>query len=288
MKDTAKSGNLSVNQRIVNNYPELPQKEKKIADYIIRNHHTVFTQSASGLAMSTGTSAATVVRFAQRIGYTGFYQLKAQIINEVKEQMMPEERFKLLTHNEDGISTVLKIASQEVENINQTINRIEKENFEIFIDYLRKARFIYTIGVGISSILARLSAYLLNQAGLEAHFCGKDEHSFIERLINLTKKDVVFGFSFPPYSEETIKAIKFCHARDVKCLSITDELNAPVAKWSHCSILVQTKNLMFTNSISAVSMIVNAITTELALLNKKKIVPNIDLMYKLLKDEYMT
>ncbi len=288
MENKEKGANPSLKQRIIDKYSHLPQKEKKIADYIIKNHHTLFTMTATDLAKNTETSAATVVRFAQRIGYTGFFQLRAQIINEVKEQMMPEERFKLLTRNEDGISTVLKIARQEVENINQTINLIEKERFEIFIDYLRKARFIYTIGVGISSILARLSAYLLNQAGLEAHFCGKDEHSFIERLINLTKKDVVFGFSFPPYSEETIKAQKFCYQRDVKCLSITDELNAPIAKWSHCSILVQTKNLMFTNSISAVSMIVNAITTELALLNKKKIVTNIDLMCKLLKDEYMT
>lgn len=275
-------------QIIINKYPDLPQKEKKIADYIIRNHRVVFTHSAIELAKQTGTSPATVVRFAQHIGYSGYHQLKNQIIDEMKEQMIPEERFKLLNLNENSTSTVLRIAEQEVENINKTINQIEKEKFKTFTEYLRKARFIYTFGIGMSSILARLSAYLFNQAGLKTHYCGKDEHSFIEKLINLSRMDVALGFSLPPYSEETIKAMKFCREHEIKCLAITDKLNAPIVKWSHSYILVQTKNLMFTNSISSVSMIVNALATELAFINKKKLVPNIDLMYELLKDEYMT
>jgi len=279
--------NQSVKQIIVDKYVDLSQKEKKIADYIIKNHNIIFTHSALELAKHSGTSPATVVRFSQHVGYSGYHQLKNQIIDEMKEQMIPEERFKLLTLNENSISTVLKIAKQEVNNINQTINQIDKRKYEIFIEYLKKARLVYTLGIGMSSILARLSAYLFNQAGLKAHYCGKDEHSFIEKLINLSRKDVALGFSLPPYSEETVRAMKFCHEHDINCLSITDTLNAPIVKWSHSHILVQTKNLMFTNSTSSVSMIVNALATELAFLNKRKLVPNIDLMNELLKDEYV-
>lgn len=288
LKNTKKTMNQSVKQIIISQYEDLSRKEKKIADYIIANHHIVFTLSVVDLAKQTGTSPATIVRFAQHIGYEGYHQLKHQIIDEMKEEMIPEERFKLLTHEENSTTTVLKIAEREVRNINKTINLIEKEKFETFIEYLRKARLIYTFGIGMSSILARLSAYLFNQTGLKAHYCGKDEHSFIEKLINLSRIDVALGFSLPPYSEETIKAMKFCHERSVKCLAITNAANSPIVKWSHSYILASTKNLMFTNSISAISMIVNALATELALLNKRKLVPNIDLMYELLKDEYMT
>jgi len=288
MKSTKIAINQSVKQRIIDNYDNLSQKEKKIADYIIENNQMVFTHSALNLAKQTGTSAATIVRFSQHLGYEGYYQLKNQTIDEMKEEMIPEERFKLLTCEENSTATVLKIAKQEVENINKTLNLIEKEQFETFIENLRKARLIYTFGIGMSSILSRLSAYLFNQAGLKAHYCGQDEHSFIEKLINLSRIDVALGFSLPPYSQETIKALKFCHERNVKCLSITDAVNSPITRWSHSYLLASTKNLMFTNSISAISMIINALATELALLNKRKLVPNIDLMYDLLKDEYTT
>ena len=106
----------SFQQIIIDKYQNLSQKEKKIADYIIKNHHLAFTYSAIDLAKHTGTSPATVVRFSQRIGYSGYLQLKEQIIDQVKEQMIPEERFKLLTLNENSTATVLKIAKQEVDN----------------------------------------------------------------------------------------------------------------------------------------------------------------------------
>ncbi|MFP4082877.1 MAG: MurR/RpiR family transcriptional regulator [Candidatus Aminicenantes bacterium] len=288
MKEKEGLHKLSLKQRIINKYHQLSPKEKKIADYILNNHHTVFSQSAVNLAQSAGTSSATLVRFARKLGYSGFYQLKASRINELKEEMVPEERFKLLAHDENKISTVLKIAGQEVENINQTINGIEREKIEVFIDHLRKSRSVSTVGIGVSSILARLAAYLFNQAGLRAYFCGMDEHSFIERLINLGRRDVVFGLSFPPYSSETIKSMKFCYEREVTCLSITDKLTAPLVNCSHHTLLVHTKNLMFTNSISAVTMIINALATELALLNKKRIVSQNELIYELLKDDYLT
>jgi hypothetical protein len=40
---------------------------------------------------------------------------------------------------------------------------------------------------------------------------------------------------------------------------------------------------MFTNSLGAVLMIINAVATELALINKKRVVANIDLINKLLE-----
>lgn len=288
MEKSVKKENILLRPRIVAKYDNLTPKERKIADYLLKNHSTAFSLSAADLAEKTGVSLATVVRFSRHIGFSGFYQLRAHMINEVKEELIPEERFKLLSHNKDSLSTLVKIAKQDVENINQTLNAIDRKNFKIFITELRKAKSVYTIGIGISSILARSAAYLLKQAGLRAHFCGQDEHSFIEVLINLDKKDAVFGFSFPPYSGETVKAMKFCYEHGLTCLSITDKMTSPITKWSNVYLRAQTKNLMFTNSISSVLMIINALSTEIALINKAKIVPNIDLMYGLLKNEYLT
>jgi len=287
MKETDSRKNLSLQERIIHKYPLLSRKEKQIGDYLSQNQRKAFALSTDQLAKNTGISSATIVRFAQHLGFSGFQQLRAQMVDEVKEEMMPEDRFRLFTPNGNQISTVIKIAEQEVKNINTTIHHLQTETFKKFIDYLRKGRCVYTIGIGISSFLARLSAYLLNQVGVTTHCCLKDEHSFLERLILLAKKDVILGFSFPPYSKETVEALKFCYERGVTCLSITDRTTAPIARWSHGYLLAQTKNLMFTNSLGAVLMIINAVSTELALINKKKVVANIDLINKILAGEFL-
>jgi DNA-binding MurR/RpiR family transcriptional regulator len=288
MNGDNKENIVSLNQRISGKYPLLSRKEKKIADFILQNFPAAFALSAAHLADRTGTSSATIVRFAQHLGFTGFQQFRLHMLNEAKEEMMPEDRFKLLSPKENQISTVLKIAELEVKSINDTLQQLDRAVFERFIAGLNKGRCVYSLVIGISSLLARLSAYQLNQAGLTTQFCAKDEHSFLEKLIHLTPKDVLLAFSFPPYSKATVQAVEFCRERGVLCLAVTDRTTAPIVRFSQEALLVKTGNLMFTNSVSAVAMLINAIATEIALLNKKRVVAEIDLMNGLLSQEFLS
>ncbi|MDH5745233.1 MAG: SIS domain-containing protein, partial [Candidatus Aminicenantes bacterium] len=209
-----------------------------------------------------------------------------RLIREAKKKIIPEDRFKLMTRGKNHISTVMRVAKQEVENINQTIDQFDPVQFGKFIRIVQSSKNIYTIGLGISSLMARIAAYLFNQAGIAAYACCKDEHSFLERLINLNKNDAVLALSFPPYSRETVDALKFCYQRNVRCLSITNTQTAPTIRWAHAYLIAKSDNLFFTNSISAMSMMLNALSTELALYNKDKTADNSKLILKMSSDEY--
>ncbi len=273
-------------KKIIGKYQDLSKKEKKIADFIIQNQETVFALSGRELSKNTNVSEATIVRFSQHLGFRGFLELKSQLISEAKEKMMPEDRFKLMTRGKDHISNVIRVAKQDVENINRTIDQIDPVQFDKFVELIRNAKQVYTIGLGISSLMARIAAYLFNQAGVRAYACRKDEHSFIERLINLNENELVLALSFPPYSKETVDALKFCFQRNIHSLSITDTPTAPIVRWSHAHIVVNSENLFFTNSIAAISTILNALTTELALYNKDKTADDSKLIQKILEDEF--
>jgi DNA-binding MurR/RpiR family transcriptional regulator len=283
-----KENRSSLKDLIINFYPTFSKKERKFADFIIQNFHAAFALPINSLAKNTGVSSASIVRFSQRLGFSGFQQFRSKMVEEVKEEINPEERFKLFIPNGNSIETIVKIAEIEVKNINLTIDGISAASFREFIEKLRKAEGVYTLGIGISSILARLAAYLLNQAGLKTHFCQKEEHYFVEKLINLSKKDTILSFSFPPYSKETVTALKFCFERGLTCLSITDKATAPIVKWSHCFLTANTKNILFTNSIGAIVVLLNAIATEIALLNKKKVVFHLNLINEIEKDGFLS
>lgn len=286
MDKQLRHNNSRLKQIILKKYPDLSKNQQKIADYILQNHRTIFALTGKELSNKTGISEATIVRLAQQLGFKGFHHLKSQMIIEAKEEMMPEDRFKLMSHSKNQISTVFRVAKQDVDNINRTISQIDREQFAKFINLLRSSRHIYTFGIGISSLMAQVAAYLFNQAGIIANFCSKDEHAFIERFVALDRRDLALALSFPPYSKETIEALKFCYQRDIRCLAISDKPTAPATRWCHAYLVVKSDNLFFTNSISAISMILNALATELAFLNKHQVVKNAKLVNKIIGKEY--
>jgi DNA-binding MurR/RpiR family transcriptional regulator len=277
---------LDIKKTILKKYPDLTKKQKKIADYIVQNNQRILGISGRELSKNTEVSEASIGRFAKALGFEGFYQLRSQMVMEAREILIPEDRFKLLSHGKNQISTLYKVAEQDVDNINKTINQIERTQFINFIGLLRSARHIYTFGIGISSLMARMAAYYFNQAGVRANFCSKDEHAFIEKLILLGKKDLVFSLSYPPYSKETVDTMKFCFKRNVTCLAITDKPTSPITRWCHAFLVVNSHNLLFSNSASAVSMVLYAVATELAFLNKNKAVKNSKLITQILGDEF--
>src|SRR5690242_15604708 len=56
--------------------PNLRDTERKIADYVLAHAEEVIYLSITELADRTDTSEASVIRFAQRLGYAGYAALK--------------------------------------------------------------------------------------------------------------------------------------------------------------------------------------------------------------------
>lgn len=272
---------------IISKYSGLSRQEKKIADFIIRSQSAILVFTGKELSTQTGVSEATTVRFAQHLGFRGFQQMRSQMIEEFKELTLPQDRFKLVSRGKNPVSTINRVAELEVQNINDTIKQMDPQQLREFINRLRMSRYVYIIGLGISSVMAKLAAYLFNQAGILAFACQKEEHSFIERLINLDRKDAVLALSYPLYSKETIDALKFCFQRDVSCLAITDKPTAPAVQWTHAHLIVRSDNLFFTNAAASMAMMLNALSTELAFFNKDKVTDNSNRIFEAAKNGFI-
>ncbi len=276
-----------LSELIIDRCPALSKQERKIADFIVKSRPSTLVLTGKELSVRAGVSEATIVRFAKHLGFRGFPQMKALMIAEFKERIMPQDRFKFMSRGKNHASTVSRVAELEVENINDTVAKLDPRQVGEFIRRMHRARYTYTIGIGISALMARVAAYMFNQAGIRAFACPKEEHSFIERLIRLDRKDAVLALSFPPYSKETIDALKYCHQRGVSCLALTDKPTAPAVPWTHAHIVVRSDNMFFTNAVASLAMMLNALATELALLDKDKAAEDSKRIMAAAKDGYI-
>jgi DNA-binding MurR/RpiR family transcriptional regulator len=138
----------------------------------------------------------------------------------------------------------------------------------VFADAARllgRARSVHTMGLGISALLAQVMAYSLRQVAVSATAFAHDETTFIEQLPFVGKRDVLVAFSFPPYSRETVDVVRLAAKRGVAVIGITDRETSPISFACRHVLPIRSSNMLFTNSISAISVVVNALVTEVAL-----------------------
>ncbi|MBE2281087.1 MAG: MurR/RpiR family transcriptional regulator [Ignavibacteriaceae bacterium] len=257
--------------RIEKKYSELPKNQKKIAEYFLLNFDSIPFMNVQELSDKNSVSVASIVRFAQSIGFTGYSELREEIShflhNDIsgKKELFPRINSSML--KDDTLSLV---ANLDIKNINDTLLLIEREKFSNAIKLLSGAKKVYTAGLGISFLMAEILAYQLTQVGIDASPLRHNWCSFLEQLVNLKKEDLLVVFSFPPYSKETIDAAEYAKTGGSKIIAITNKSTAPAAQISDEALIVNSENMLYTNSFAAISVLINAIATECALKDKTR------------------
>jgi DNA-binding MurR/RpiR family transcriptional regulator len=250
-------------------YTSLSGNQRKVADFLLHNIRDIPFLSVVEIERRSGASKATVVRLAQNLGLSGFQELRSHLLAGVKSAIRQPDQFALMAR-EDHKDTLSLVARQDVRNINETIKHLDKDTFSDIAAMILKASHVYTIGLGISSLMSKILAYSLNQVAVRATPFIHDYETFFEQLPFITPDDLLITFSFPPYSKETVDAVKLASQQDIPIVAITDRVTSPVTFYSKKVIPVRSQNMLFTNSFSAISVVINALATEIALRNKAK------------------
>jgi len=195
--------------------------------------------------------------------------LRAGLLERVQSQIREPDLFPVPPAS-PGEETLTMVAHQDIRNINQTVSHLDRDAFEAVVKMIVKAPHVYTLGLGISSLMAQALAYSLNQVAVHATALIHDCETFIEQLPFIGPADLVIAFSFPPYSRETVDLVKAAAARRIRVVGITDKLTAPVSFHSVKVLPIRSQNRLFTNSFSAISVVINALATDVALRNRKR------------------
>jgi DNA-binding MurR/RpiR family transcriptional regulator len=259
-----------IKNRIHEKYSHLSKNNKAMSDFFLENFDRIPFLSVQDIAEATSKSVASVVRFSQTIGFKGFSDLRNEIAASFQSKLQNNNFFPLLDSEELKIDTLMSVANQDVKNINDTLNLIERDKFKKAIDLITNSKRVFTMGLGISYFLAEILAYQLNLVAIDSKTFNHSSASFFEQILFLDKKDIIIAFSFPPYSKDTIEAAKSAFAKGLKVIAITNKNSAPITFHSTYSLIVKSKNMLYTNSFAAISVLINAIATECAIKNKDK------------------
>ncbi|MDO4708871.1 MAG: MurR/RpiR family transcriptional regulator [Pseudomonadota bacterium] len=169
--------------------------ERRICDYILENAHFLRDYSSQQLADALGISQSSIVKFAQKLGFKGYPDLKLSIAQSLAREggeMPPHASAPSHAHPHVRTSDDLWQRKSAAEQETRLLN--PPEQIDAIARALLRANAVFVIGLAEDGIPARAFAMKLSLLGILAvhHF---DPALMAAGLSGAGERDVLLMFS---------------------------------------------------------------------------------------------
>ncbi len=221
-------------ERIQANYEDMTPSFRKLADFILQRPLDIAFMTATEVACMMGVDAATVVRFAQHLGYSGFRELVKEIQGIVKAELTASYTVDLDVP--DDVDLFCSLLENERHILSLAQARLTEQANDV-LPTLLDAHHIWVLGQGTCAHLAALCAFSLQEIGLPATSIPPDPLTAATSLNGIGAKDVVVVFSLTGMDLEVADAIRFARQRGAKTLAFSASPVAAAALAAETAII---------------------------------------------------
>ncbi len=228
-------------------YESFFEQEKKIADYMIKDHAKVINMTIGELADACGTSVATVSRFCRKCEVDGFHQLKIMLAKEMADSGTGTPASSHISRTQIGQS-LQNILANKIDEIRQTISLIDEKQLGTILDYIKTARIVQFVAVGNTIPVALDGAFKFNEIGIKAA-AGTIWETQLAFSLSLGRDDVMIAISNSGESRRIVKMVRQAKENNVVTVGITNNPNSTVGKCVDYHIQTATRERLFSNEI---------------------------------------
>lgn len=246
--------------------------QKAVADYILRHYADIPFRSITQVAELTGTSEPTVSKFCNELGFSGFSGLKHRIAEYVSHGIHLDDRLNRSAMELDAADAIRQTAERDTENVRLTLSDpANQAAIGALLPMLDRARHIYTIGTRTSAFFSGLLAFKLRQQGLYVHAVDLGVSDYIDKMMTIGPEDLVIAFSFPRFSQATVKMLRALKQRGVPIVLVTGDGLTPAFDCADLTFRCVMDSASYVASYSACLSLINAILLTRALEHKDQV-----------------
>jgi len=226
---TERRGRGSVAATIRALLPSLIPSEARVAEVFLdlADPREAMRLSVIDVAQLAGSSASTVVRCCQRLGFTGFQDLKIAL---AQDAIPPLSRIQGDVAEGDPPATVLaKVLEAGADALRGAVASVTPAAFAAAVAALRGAGRVLVVGVGTSAPLAQDAAYRFLTIGLRAE-APPDVHVQHVAARLLRPNDVCLAVSHTGATRETLAAARAAAAAGATTIAVTSFARSPLTE----------------------------------------------------------
>ena len=243
-------------------YENLTPSFRKLADFVLDKQLDAAFMTATEMALRMKVDAATVVRFAQTIGYSGFRELIKEVQKVVNEELTASHTGTL-----DGSSDDQALLQSLLENVRHDISLAQARltgQANAILPALADAERIWVVGQGCCAHLAGTCAASLRDVGFPAIRVSPDLVEAAAILKDISSSGVVIGLSLTGVDLQVADIVKFARARGGKTIVLSGSEVAKVALAGEIVVVCPGPTLPHAPSFAGLAAMIDALAQALA------------------------
>ncbi len=209
--------------------------EKKISGFLLNDKkNNISTLSAVALGNQCDVSNASVIRFAQNLGYKGYSEFKLEYLAAQKHSV-GEILYNDVRLDDSPSDIIQKAGYLFSKNVENSIKVVEPETLERLANVMVQAERIALFGVGSSGVVASDAYQKLIRINKNVLF-NSDTHVQRAYASMLTDKDLALAFTTRGQTKEVIQSLEIAQAGGCQIAAITRYGKTPTSKLSDLAL----------------------------------------------------
>lgn len=254
-------------RRLEESFPQLSKSGRRLAAYYLQNYDEAAFLPAAEVAERLDVSEATVVRFAQAVGFEGFPELRRHLQDLVRTRTTPATRLqrKLDDLQSGGGHVLAKVVDMELKYLSEALRTVSQAEFDRAVDLVLGANRVFTFGLGPPRILAELVEFRLRRFGvttISLTECGRD---LLEKLVLLGRDDVIVAMAFLRVLPELVVVLDHTKKVGARSVLITDTLGLALKEKTDITLSARRGPVSTFHSLTVPMTILNAMILAVAM-----------------------
>lgn len=213
--------------------------ERKVADYIVANPQEVIGLNVTDLSERSGSSDATVIRMCKRLGYSGFYQMKLALAEELGRYQMVG--YMDSSENPKDAKEVIQCLVRDLLRI---ADMLDQENVERCADMICNSERVFVSAVGNTIPVAMDFAFRLCRLGINAS-CNTIVEYGMASMVKGTENDLLLAVSHSGSSKHVIQTVEIANNKKIPTIAVTGFSNSVLARNARLVLLTTVENPLF-------------------------------------------
>lgn len=228
---------MSYEERIRHERPNMSKSFAKLADFLLDSYVEAAFMTASELAHALNLDAATVVRFSQHLGYSGFPKLQREIRQRVKNDLLirPQQ-----AEVPESVTGIVANAMHEVSlALEQTRISLDTDALARLVEQLGQARRITVMTEGPAQPSAYSLVLFLEQGSFPIYIA-RAGIADLARTVNIaTTQDLLLAMEVTGQAPYIARAMGEAQARGIPTAAIVGSASLASARYADTVLAAQ-------------------------------------------------
>lgn len=251
-------------ERLEGHLDRLSPSLRLVAEYVLRHYREVAFMSVAELARAAGVSPAAVVRFAMSLDFPGYPSFQRVLRAIIRSELRQADRFTASLEERGRDSLPPRVLQQELENVVALRANLDDAALERATQQLARAPRVAVVGFRASATLAHYLWYNLRKIRPDVALHMHPGSVTVDDLTVAAPGTLVVLIAFPRYSRELVDVAELVHRAGLATLGVTDNELSPVIPFCRECLLIEVKEVSFTDFYAAPIALLNALVAEVA------------------------